>query len=57
MCSQNTYDNVADFEWYLSVLVDLAHASNVNIGAQICDQLVDVVGCVRATRSYAVKPQ
>jgi AP-3 complex subunit delta-1 len=55
MCSQNTYDNVADFEWYLSVLVDLAYVSNVDIGTQIRDQLVDVVGRVRAARSYAVK--
>ncbi|KAG2365496.1 adaptin N terminal region-domain-containing protein [Suillus spraguei] len=55
MCSQNTYDNVVDFEWYLSVLVDLAYVSNVDIGTQIRDQLVDVVGRVRAARSYAVK--
>jgi AP-3 complex subunit delta-1 len=55
MCSQNTYDNVIDFEWYLSVLVDLAYVSNVDIGTQIRDQLVDVVGRVRAARSYAVK--
>jgi len=55
MCSQNTYENVTDFEWYLSVLVDLAYVSNVDIGAKIRDQLVDVVGRVRASRSYAVK--
>ncbi|KAH7886244.1 adaptin N terminal region-domain-containing protein [Phlebopus sp. FC_14] len=55
MCSQSTYDNVTDFEWYLSVLVDLAYISNVDIGEQIRDQLVDVVGRVRAARGYAVK--
>ncbi|KIJ66444.1 hypothetical protein HYDPIDRAFT_87029 [Hydnomerulius pinastri MD-312] len=55
MCSSSTYDSVTDFEWYLSVLVDLAYISNVDIGAQIRDQLVDVVGRVRAARSYAVK--
>jgi hypothetical protein len=55
MCSQNTYDNVVDFKWYLSVLVDLAYVSNFDIGTQIRDQLVDVVGRVRAARSYAVK--
>lgn len=55
MCSQNTYENVADFEWYLSVLVDLAYVSKVDIGAKIRDQLVDVVGRVRAARGYAVK--
>ncbi|KAK0217615.1 adaptin N terminal region-domain-containing protein [Armillaria nabsnona] len=55
MCSQDTYDNVTNFEWYLSVLVDLAHIANVDVGSQIQDQLVDVVGRVRAARRYAVK--
>ncbi|KAK0466157.1 adaptin N terminal region-domain-containing protein [Desarmillaria tabescens] len=55
MCSQDTYDNVTNFEWYLSVLVDLAHVANVDVGSQIRDQLVDVVGRVRAARRYAVK--
>ncbi|KAG9313936.1 adaptin N terminal region-domain-containing protein [Chiua virens] len=55
MCSSSTYDNVVDFEWYLSVLIDLAYISNVDVGAQIRDQLVDVVGRVRAARGYAVK--
>ncbi len=55
MCSQDTYDNITNFEWYLSVLVDLAHVAKVDIGAQIRDQLVDVVGRVRAARRYAVR--
>ncbi|KAF8640908.1 hypothetical protein AX17_000556 [Amanita inopinata Kibby_2008] len=55
ICSQNTYDNVTNFEWYLSVLVDLAHIARVDIGAEIRDQLVDVTGRVRASRRYAVK--
>ncbi|KAK7040144.1 AP-3 complex subunit delta [Paramarasmius palmivorus] len=55
MCSQDTYENVTNFEWYLSVLVDLAHVANVDVGAQIRDQLVDVVGRVKAARRYAVK--
>lgn len=55
MCSQNTYEYVTNYEWYLSVLVDLAHIANVDIGHEIRDQLVDVVGRVRAARPYAVK--
>lgn len=55
MCSQSTYENVINFEWYLSVLVDLAHIAKANVGTQIRDQLVDVVGRVRAARPYAVK--
>ncbi|THV06465.1 Ap3d1 protein [Dendrothele bispora CBS 962.96] len=55
MCSHDTYDNVTNFEWYLSVLIDLAHVANVDIGAQIRDQLVDIVTRVRGARRYAVK--
>ncbi|KAG6820671.1 hypothetical protein H0H93_013522 [Arthromyces matolae] len=55
MCSQNTYENVTNFEWYISVLVDLAHIANVDIGAEIRDQIVDVVGRVKAVRRYTVK--
>ncbi|KAF9453879.1 Ap3d1 protein [Macrolepiota fuliginosa MF-IS2] len=55
ICSRSTYENVTNFEWYLSVLVDLAHIANVDIGAEIRDQLVDVVGRVRAARRYTVK--
>jgi len=55
MGSQSTYENVSNFEWYLSVLVDLAHVANVDIGSEIRDQLVDVVGRVRGVRPYAVK--
>jgi AP-3 complex subunit delta-1 len=55
ICSWSTYENVTNFEWYLSVLVDLAHIANVNIGAEIRDQLVDVAGRVRAARRYAAQ--
>lgn len=49
------YENVTNFEWYISVLVDLVHISNVKLGKQLRDQLVDVVSRVRAVRPYAVK--
>ncbi|KXN90087.1 AP-3 complex subunit delta-1 [Leucoagaricus sp. SymC.cos] len=55
VCSRSTYENVTNFQWYLSVLVDLAHVAKVDIGAEIRDQLVDVVGRVRAARRYAVQ--
>ncbi|KAI6037461.1 armadillo-type protein, partial [Pisolithus microcarpus] len=41
--------------WDLSVLVDLTYISGVDVGAQIHDQLVDVVERVWAVRAYAVK--
>ncbi|KAL1728262.1 adaptin N terminal region-domain-containing protein [Schizophyllum commune] len=56
MCSANMYEHVGNFEWYLSVLVDLANVAGVSgIGAEVCAQLVDVVGRVRAVRRYGVK--
>lgn len=55
ICSRDTYASVTDFEWYLSVLVDLAYIASVDVGLQIRDHLVDVIGRVRAARRYAVK--
>ena len=46
---------MTDFEWYLSVLVDLAYVASVDVGLQVRDHLVDVIGRVRAARRYAVK--
>ncbi|EPT03380.1 hypothetical protein FOMPIDRAFT_1022378 [Fomitopsis schrenkii] len=51
----DTYDNVVDFEWYLSVLVDLAYVAGVPVGGAIRDQLVDIVARVRAARRFAVQ--
>ena len=55
LCSQDTYANVTDFEWYLSVLVDLAYVASVDIGGQIRDQLVDVTTRVRGASRLAVQ--
>jgi AP-3 complex subunit delta len=55
LCSQDTYEYVTDFEWYLSVLVDLAYVAAVDVGAQICEQLMDVTARVRAARRYSVQ--
>ena len=49
------YDNVTDFEWYISVLVDLAYVSRAPVGALIRDQMVDVAVRVRQVRRYAVQ--
>ena len=55
MCSRDAYENVTDFEWYLSVLVDLAYVSNVaSIGHDINSQLLDVVVRVRDVRKFAI---
>lgn len=53
--THDTYANVTDFEWAVSVLVDVAYVSNVNVGARIKEILLDVVGRVRSVRPFAVK--
>ncbi|KAG8971343.1 AP-3 complex subunit delta [Tulasnella sp. 425] len=55
MCSRDLYDNVEDFEWYLTVLVDLSYVARVPIGEEIRDQLLDVVARVRSVRPFAVR--
>ncbi|KAG2032771.1 hypothetical protein BDR03DRAFT_969130 [Suillus americanus] len=55
MCSQNTCDKVADFEWCLSVLIKLAYVSNVDISTETHDQLVDTVKRVRIASSEVAK--
>lgn len=55
MCSRDLYANVYDFEWYLSVLVDVVYVADVDVGARIRDQLVDVTVRVKDARNYAVK--
>lgn len=53
--SRDTYANVTDFEWVVSVLVDVAYVSHVDLGPQIRDMLLDVVGRVKSVRGYAVR--
>jgi len=53
--AHDTYVNVTDFEWVISVLVDVAYVSHVDIGDRVRDMLLDVVGRVRSVRPYAVR--
>jgi hypothetical protein len=55
ICSHDTYDNVVDFQWYLSVLLDLTYVASVKVGDQIRDQLVDIVARVRGVKRWAVE--
>nr|KIR46969.1 AP-3 complex subunit delta-1 [Cryptococcus bacillisporus CA1280] len=52
--SQDTYANVTDFEWVLSVLVDIAYVARVNVGQDIKKMVLDVVARVKSVRNYAV---
>ncbi|KAG8807243.1 AP-3 complex subunit delta, partial [Serendipita sp. 399] len=55
MCSRNMYENVRDFDWYLSVLLDLIYVANADVASIVREQLMDVVIRVKACRAYAVK--
>lgn len=52
--AQDTYLHVTDFEWVLSVLIDVAYVSRVDVGAEIRSMVLDVVGRVRSVHGYAV---
>ncbi|ADV22388.1 AP-3 complex subunit delta-1 [Cryptococcus gattii E566] len=52
--SQDTYANVTDFEWVLSVLVDIAYVARVDVGQDIKKMVLDVVARVKSVRNYAV---
>jgi AP-3 complex subunit delta-1 len=49
MTSADTYVNITDFEWYMTVLVDLAYVSNVDVGEEIKDRILDVTARVRGS--------
>ena len=53
--AHETYANVSDFEWVITVLIDVAYISAVDVGQEIRDMLLDVVARVRSVRTYAVK--
>ncbi|XP_055383247.1 AP-3 complex subunit delta isoform X2 [Condylostylus longicornis] len=55
ICSQGSYQYVTNFEWYLTVLVELIQLeSNSKHGKVIADQLLDVAIRVQAVRTFAV---
>ncbi|KAF9971539.1 AP-3 complex subunit delta [Actinomortierella ambigua] len=55
ICSQNSYANVANFEWYLAVLSDLTNLPRVDAGELLMNQFMDVGVRVKTVRPYTVK--
>ncbi|KAG0213882.1 AP-3 complex subunit delta [Mortierella sp. GBA30] len=55
ICSQNSYANVTNFEWYLAVLSDLTNVAGVNVGDLLMQQFMDVGVRVKSARPYTVK--
>jgi len=57
ICSQNDYQHITNFEWYVSVLVELARAkggSEAKHGSLIAAQMMDVAIRVESVRAFAV---
>ena len=55
-CSKNNYVNLTSFDWYISVLCDLATFGGLNkaIGKKLRDQLIEVCVRVPEVRPHAV---
>lgn len=54
ICSQNNYQYITNFEWYMTVLVELARMEGSRHGPLIASQMMDVAIRVTAVRSFAV---
>lgn len=52
--SADMYAAIPNFVWYLSVLIDLAYISRVDVGREIRAQIVEIAGRVRDVRPSAV---
>ncbi|KAG9286104.1 hypothetical protein G9A89_022781 [Geosiphon pyriformis] len=55
VCSQNSYNNIANFEWYVAVLVDLTFIAGTKVGDLLSNQIMDVGVRVKSVRQYCVK--
>lgn len=53
ICSQQNYKFVTDFEWYVSVLIDLTGTVGSKQGALVREQLLDVCVRVEVVRPFA----
>ncbi|XP_063231721.1 AP-3 complex subunit delta-1 isoform X2 [Bacillus rossius redtenbacheri] len=55
ICSQNNYQYITNFEWYVSVLVELTRMEGSRHGALVATQTLDVAIRVQAIRQFAVQ--
>ncbi|XP_012260262.2 AP-3 complex subunit delta-1 [Athalia rosae] len=55
ICSQNNYQFITYFEWYISVLVELTRMEGTKHGQLVATQLLDVAIRVQAIRNFAVQ--
>lgn len=55
ICSQNNYQFIVNFEWYVSVLVELTRMDGSQHGVLVAHQMLDVAIRVQAIRKFAVE--
>ncbi|KAI0240347.1 AP-3 complex subunit delta-1 [Lamellibrachia satsuma] len=54
ICSQSNYHYITNFEWYVSILVELTRMEGTRHGKLIASQMLDVAVRVQAIRHFAV---
>uniref|UniRef100_A0A8C5G9Z1 AP-3 complex subunit delta-1 n=1 Tax=Gouania willdenowi TaxID=441366 RepID=A0A8C5G9Z1_GOUWI len=54
ICSQSNYQYITNFEWYISILVELTRLEGTRHGHLIASQMLDVAIRVKAIRIFAV---
>uniref|UniRef100_A0A914ZL92 AP-3 complex subunit delta domain-containing protein n=2 Tax=Parascaris TaxID=6254 RepID=A0A914ZL92_PARUN len=54
ICSYNNYQYITNFEWYISVLVELTKVEGTKHGAMIAEQMQDVTVRVQSIRHFSV---
>lgn len=54
ICSQNDYQHITNFEWYVTVLVELTRMEGTKHGHLIAGQMMDVAIRVASIRPFAV---
>ena len=53
ICSQSNYQFITNFEWYVSILVELTRIEGTRHGKMIASQMLDVAIRVQAIRPFA----
>ncbi|XP_046905403.1 AP-3 complex subunit delta-1 isoform X2 [Hypomesus transpacificus] len=54
ICCQSNYQYITNFEWYISILVELTRLEGTRHGHLIASQMLDVAIRVKAIRAFAV---
>jgi len=50
ICSKNDYENITDFEWYISILIDIMQEFNISCIQELSNQFLDLAIRVPSTR-------